>query len=139
MRIRAFDNRECNLYNKLSTKRPLYTHHTRKTGDRMAIKRPQSISTGIRLLDWLKTELVLSVADVHKWFNESEADRETLTDNLANLIVVSYSLAQRTAVDLKKLDARVLEKIRLGILEDHDLERQYGDLSTLDTHLRKRV
>ena len=62
---------------------------------------------------------------------------EALQDTLANIIMITYLLAKRLGISFTEIDYKVKEKIKLGISEDHSVERWYGDLSELKKHIDK--
>ena len=52
--------------------------------------------------------------------------------------MITYLLAKRLGVSFKEIDYKIKEKIKIGIEEDHSVERWYGDLSNLKNHIDNR-
>lgn len=99
--------------------------------------RDLDITKNVRLVEWLKSELLTSVAELFRLLaNGIKASEEALADCLANIVMVSYLLGKRLGIHFSLIDEKVEEKIRLGILEEHDVEKNYGDLSELNEHLK---
>ncbi len=96
------------------------------------------IANNIRLVEWLKSEILTSVAELFKQLtNGIRGSHEALADCLASIIVVCYLLGKRLGVPFSVIDQKVEGKIRLGILEEHDVEKHYGDLSALSQYLKE--
>jgi len=99
--------------------------------------RELDITKNVRLVEWLKSELLASIAELFKLLiTGAKISQEALADCLANIILVSYLLGKRLGVHFAVIDKKVEEKIRLGILEEHDVEKNYGDLSDLSQHIK---
>lgn len=95
------------------------------------------IGRNIKMIDFLKCELLSSVSLVFEaLFKGAKEGQQTLVEGLANIILVTYSLGKRLGVDYEVIDKKVQEKARLHILEDHHLEKWYGDLSSLSRHIK---
>lgn len=97
-----------------------------------------NIAKNIGLIEWLKSELLSSVSDLFTLLtNGIKGTQEAIIDCLANIILVSYLLGRRLGIHYGEIDKRVGEKIRLGILDEHDVESEYGDLSALSEYFRQ--
>ena len=97
------------------------------------------ITRNIRIIEFLKSELLTSVASLYDTLLKgTKASRELLQDTLANIILVSYILAKRFGISYETIDARVQDKIKIGKLEEHKIERWYGDLSNLLEYLNQQ-
>lgn len=95
------------------------------------------IGKNIKMIDFLKCELLNSVSAVFEaLFKGTKEGQNMVVEGLANIILVTYSLAKRLGVDFDTIDKKVQEKARLHILEEHHLEKWYGDLSSLHQHLK---
>ena len=96
------------------------------------------IAKNIRVVDWLKADLLSSVAALYKGM--LRASEERLLDALSGIIVTCYVLGRRLGYNFSKIDVAVEAKLRQGIEESHEVEKWYGDLSLLLAYLvdRKR-
>jgi hypothetical protein len=97
------------------------------------------ITKNIKIIEWMKTEILMSVSDLFNLlFKGVKPLDEVLQDTLANIIMITYLLAKRMGISFKEIDYKVKEKIKIGIEEDHSVERWYGDLSNLKKHIDSR-
>ncbi|NLN17078.1 MAG: hypothetical protein GX182_07170 [Firmicutes bacterium] len=87
------------------------------------------IARNLRTIEWLKAELVGSLASLFKALVGSSEDR--ILDALANMILISYILAKRLGCSFSRLGTRVENKIKANIEQGHEIERWYGDFSAL--------
>jgi len=104
----------------------------------MARLRNIDIAGGIRIIEWLRCELLSSVAELGRlMLTGAQAAQDALADVLANIVMVSYLLAQRLGISFDSIDHKVAAKVRLGILEEHEMEKG-GDLSALGEYITAR-
>jgi hypothetical protein len=107
-------------------------------GDVMALFDNQiDITKNIKIIEWLKSELLTDVANLFKTLvnGVQEEVSETLADTLANIILICYLLGKRFGINYRTIETKIDNKIRLGLVENHDVEKYYGDLSELTKHL----
>ena len=96
------------------------------------------IGRNIKIIEFLKCELLNSVSAVFEAiYKGSREGQQMIIEGLANIILVTYSLARRLGIEYSSID-KVQKKARLHMLEEHHLEKWYGDLSILYQHLRGR-
>lgn len=95
------------------------------------------ITRNVKIIEWLKSELLTDVANLFKALVNGfrEEVSETLADTLANIILICYLLGKRFGINYKTIEMKIDSKIRLGLVENHDVEKYYGDLSELAKHL----
>jgi hypothetical protein len=94
------------------------------------------VTKNIKMIEWLKSEMLTTIASLYEILAKGMKDsQDALIDVLSNVILVTYLLARRLGISFSSIDARLDEKMRLGILENHKLEDWYGDLSDLKQHL----
>jgi len=91
------------------------------------------IARNIKVIEWLKTELIGTVAALFKAMVKNS--EEAIEDALASMIVTVYVLARRLGVSFAQLDVRVESKVRNAIREKHEVEDWYGDLTALLRYL----
>ena len=63
--------------------------------------------------------------------------KETALDTLSNVIIISYLLSRRLGLDYPMLEKEISSKIRLGLIQEHETEKYFGDLSAL-SHVLNR-
>jgi len=100
------------------------------------IDQDTGIAKNIRVVEWLKADLVTSLSVLYKGM--LRGSEEYLQDALAGLIITCYVLARRLGFSFSKLELKMETRLRQGIQEDHELERWYGDLSALLGHLLEK-
>lgn len=95
------------------------------------------ITRNIKIIEWLKSELLTDVANLFKALLNGVQDgvSEALADTLANIILICYLLGRRFGINYRAIEKKIDNKIRLGLVENHDVEKYYGDLSELAKHL----
>lgn len=94
------------------------------------------IARNLKTIEWLKTELVVSIASLFKGMLKTSD--EACADSLANIVVGCYLLGKRLGLPHSALDARIKEKIKANIEQNHEIETWYGDFSALKRHLSER-
>jgi len=95
------------------------------------------ITRNIKIIEWLKSELVTDVANLFRILvNGIKEDvHEAISDTISNLILVCYLLGRRLGVSYTAIEMKLENKIKLGLIENHDVEKYYGDLAELSRHL----
>lgn len=91
------------------------------------------IAKNIRAIEWLKTDLVASLAVLFRAM--LKGGEEAIADGLAGMIIGCYVLGRRLGIGFLRIEQKVLSKVKLNISEHHELEKWYGDLSALLRHL----
>jgi len=93
------------------------------------------ITRNIKIIEFLKSEILNTVATLFQTLLKgAKAGQDTLTDILANLILATYLLGKRLGIGFSVIDTKIMEKIRIGLLEEHQAEKWYGDLSSLSDY-----
>ena len=104
----------------------------------MRIDRNTDITKNMKLIEWMKNELLMSVSELFNVFKGVRSADEGLQDILANIIMITYLLAKRLGISFNEIDYKIKEKTSLGIKEDHSIEKWYGDLTNLKNHIENR-
>lgn len=91
------------------------------------------VTKNMRLVEHLKSDLLLAVSHL---FSEMSSDtcediREVALDTLSDTIIISYLLARRLGLEYPAVEKQISSKIRLGLIEEHETEKYFGDLSAL--------
>lgn len=104
---------------------------------RMDNERELDIAKNVKIIEWLKSEILLSIAELFRMLASSaRVSSDSLADCLASIIVASYLLGKRLGIHFGVIEQKIANKIRLGILEEHEIEKDYGDLSELRQHIK---
>ncbi|MDR1773801.1 MAG: MazG-like family protein [Clostridioides sp.] len=105
----------------------------------MRVDKNLDITKNVKIIEWMKTELLMSISELFNvLFKGVKPVEGVIQDILANIIMVTYLLAKRLGIEFKEVDKKVNEKIKIAIDEDHSVERWYGDLSNLKRHINNR-
>jgi hypothetical protein len=90
------------------------------------------------LVEWLKCEMLSGVASFYQLMHrDGRENQEAVSDVIANIILVAYLLARRLGMTYTAIDLKIQNKIKLGITEDHEVEKRYKDLSELAGYLNR--
>lgn len=95
------------------------------------------ITRNIKLIEWLKSELLTDMANLFRVLVNGvrEEVHDSVSDTLSNVILISYLLGKRLGINYHAIEMKIHNKIKLGLVENHDVEKYYGDLSELSRHL----
>lgn len=105
----------------------------------MRLDKSSDITKNVKIIEWIKKELILSVGDVFDLiFKGVKPVDQALQDTLANIIMMSYLLGKRLGINFNEIDYKIKEKIKIGIDENHSVENWYGDFSNLKKHIENR-
>jgi hypothetical protein len=95
------------------------------------------ITRNIKIIEWLKSELLTDIAALFKVLinGMKEEVHETVADIISNIILICYLLGRRLGISYNAIEIKIKNKVKLGLIENHDVEKHYGDLSELAKHL----
>ena len=95
------------------------------------------ITRNIKIIEWLKSELLTDLANLYKILvnGMKEEVHDVVSETLSNIILISYLLGRRLGISYNAIELKMEKKIKLGLIENHDMEKYYGDLSELSRHL----
>ncbi len=92
-----------------------------------------SVTRNLKMIKWLKTELLTSVSVLFKLMLKNNEAR--LLKLLSNIIMSTYLLANRLGFSFEQVDRKLKQNIKSNISKEHQIETWYGDLSSLLEHL----
>lgn len=96
------------------------------------------VTKNIKMIEWLKSELLTAIALLFETLVMGiRNSQEKILDILANLILITYLLGRRLGLTFDRIDDKIKDKAKLGRIEEHDIEKYYGDLSELIKHLNR--
>ncbi len=95
------------------------------------------ITRNIKIIDWLKSELLTDIANLFRILvnGMKQEIHEPVSETLSNLILICYLLGRRLGISYNSIEIKIENKIKLGLLEEHNVEKYYGDFSELSKHL----
>lgn len=91
------------------------------------------VTRNLRIIENLKSELLEGIAALYRHLADPvlEDTRDVAADTLSEMIVISYLLGKRLGVDYSTMDRHISKKIRLGLINENEIEKYFGDLSEL--------
>jgi hypothetical protein len=89
------------------------------------------------MIEVLKSEVLNSCSDVFNCLIYNN-DKDELTSSLSSLVLLSYILAKRCGVSFSDVDKGIVDKAKLGIIDEHKLETVYKDLSNIKKYIGER-
>lgn len=96
------------------------------------------ITGNIHRIEWLKSEILSALSDLYRaLLDTNDTTRDKITDTISAMVLACYLLARRLGVSYEAVDAGVRDKVRLGLIEEPDIETRFGDLSLLNAHMRE--
>ncbi len=99
--------------------------------------RETGVAKNIRVIEWLKADLLASMAVLFKAMVKGSED--LLMDALSSIVITCYLLGRRLGINYSQLDLKIEAGLRDGIDDKHKVEEWYGDLSgLLEYHLDKK-
>mgnify|MGYP001435681963 CR=1 FL=1 len=93
------------------------------------------VAKNLKMIDWLKAELVDSVAELFKALLKN--GHEAVSDALASIMIICYLLGQRVGVSFLSVDAKMKEKLRISVDNSSDVDNWQKELSRLLAYLEK--
>jgi len=97
------------------------------------------LAGSIKVIEWLKTELLGSVTLLYRvLLKGSRASQDAITECIADVVILAYLLSKRLGIEFSAVDLKVQNKLKLGILEEDEIEKNYGDLSKLLGYIKER-
>lgn len=96
------------------------------------MKNDIDIIKNMRTIEWLKAELLGSVSSLYRTFADTEENtKENIEDVLSKIVLETFLLGKRVGIEYDDIMLGLRENIRLNLLEEHKIEKWYGDLSSL--------
>ncbi|MCX7779428.1 MAG: MazG-like family protein [Negativicutes bacterium] len=90
----------------------------------------------LRLIEWLKAELVGSVGRV--FYALAKSGEHSIAEALAAVVVNCFALGKRLGIDYAQLDEAIQARLEQTIRQETEVEKWYGDMSELRRHLRQK-
>jgi hypothetical protein len=92
----------------------------------------RSIARHLKVLDWLRAELVGGVAALFK--ATALGSQDAIADALSSILLTTYVLGRRLGISFAQLELRAALRAQELAKTGHEVERAYGDLSALQKH-----
>lgn len=96
------------------------------------------ITKKIQMIEKLKSSLLGQIADLYACMSEEEQIDASYLDILADIMTLTYLLANKLGASYEALDIKVLNKLKIALLNDKEhLTEWHRELSELSNHLLK--
>lgn len=90
------------------------------------------IIKNMRTVEWLKAQLLSTVGNLYTSLaNGEENTMENIEDIISNLVLESLLLGKRLGLSFESIKSALRDNIKINLIEEHKIERWYGDLSLL--------
>ena len=105
----------------------------------MEDKRDMDIIKNMRTIEWLKSELLSFVDYLYDTLEKGEDDtKDNLKDVVSNILLTTLLLSRRLGLDYEEVLSSLEDNIKINIIEQHKIEKWYGDLSELLEFVRSK-
>ncbi len=95
------------------------------------------IFTNMRVIESYKSYLLSAVADLFATMSKGgSASMDEVVDELSDITMLSYLLGKRLGVNYSSIDDKMLKKLKLGVIEENNIEKEYQDYSKLMSYIR---
>lgn len=91
------------------------------------------ITKNIKLIEMLKGQMLSGIADLYNNLADSDSDFNERGDILADMLIMTYMLANRLGFSYGSIDVKAVKKLRIGILDEK--HAMHEDVSSLLKHL----
>ena len=95
------------------------------------------ITKNIKIIEQLKCEMLSQTAELHMNLADPKSDADARENILVNMILTTYLLANRLNIENSVLEHKMINKLRVGIVEDQK-SWMHNDLVTLLRHIDKK-
>lgn len=103
----------------------------------MSISEDFDIMGNMKLIENYRTFLLSSVADLFVTMAKgAKADLPEITEEIAEIIILSYLLGKRLEIDFSSIDDKIIKKLKIGLASEGDADRQQLDYANLITYLK---
>jgi hypothetical protein len=93
----------------------------------------------MKIVDNYKNFLLSSVADLFSTVGKgSRMDTDVVLDELSEIVILAYLLGKRFGINYSSIDERVVKKLKIGVLEENGIEKEYQDYSKLIAFFKDR-
>jgi len=83
-------------------------------------------------IEWLKSELLSNIAYLYEVLAKGEEDtKDNLKDIVSNIVLTALLLSRRLGLSYEDVFSSLEDNVRANIIQQHKIEKWYGDLSEL--------
>ncbi|MGI6685505.1 MAG: MazG-like family protein [Bacillota bacterium] len=93
------------------------------------------IMKNLKVIEWLKAELVASVAALFKAM--VKGSEELILDCITGIIITTYILGIRVGIPFSRIDLSVKTRLRDNSMKEHEVEKWFGDITNLRYYMEE--
>jgi len=98
-----------------------------------------NIMYNIKIIEDLKAELLSIIADFFKLLTRgSNVAHDAILECISGAIIILYVLSDRLGYSYAAVDDQIKKKLKTGIIEQDEIEKESKDLTRLYTHIKER-
>ncbi len=96
------------------------------------------ISANLKAIEEIKAELLTAVAVLYRRLADFESEDDEVLDTGASAVALGYILMRRLGSEFSATDERIAALAEEAQSGGHYLETEFGDMSRLEDHIKKR-
>ena len=98
-----------------------------------------NIMANIKMIEELKANLLCLIGDLYTLLTRgTNIARDSILNCISGAILILYVLAQKLGYSCDEVDDDMSKKLKIGITEEHEYEREAKNLSKLQNHIKQR-
>lgn len=98
-----------------------------------------NIMANIKMIEELKANLLCLIGDLYSLLTRgTNVARDSILNCISGSVLILYVLAQKLGYSCSEVDDDMNKKLKIGIIEEHEYEREGKNLSKLQNHIRRR-
>lgn len=98
-----------------------------------------NIMANIKMIEELKANLLCLIGDLYTLLTKgTNIARDSILNCISGAILILYVLAQKLGYSCSEVDDDMRKKLKIGITEEHEYEREGKNLSKLQNHIKQR-
>lgn len=102
-------------------------------------KEDLNIMYNIKIIEDLKADLLCVIGDFFKLLTKgSNVAQGAILECISGAIIILYLLSDRLGYSYTAIDENVRKKLKMGIIEEDNIEKQGKDLTRLYNHFKEK-
>ena len=98
-----------------------------------------NIMANIKIIEELKASLLCLIGELYSLLTRgTNVARDSILNCISGAVLILYVLAQKLGYSCSEVDDDMNKKLKIGIIEEHEYEREGKNLSKLQNHIRQR-
>ncbi|HHT62616.1 MAG: MazG-like family protein [Bacillota bacterium] len=97
--------------------------------------RDKDIMKNLKMIDWLKAELVGSVAALFRAM--IRGSEELILDCITGIIITTYILGARLGISFSRIDLNIKARLQDSNMKEHEVEKWFGDITNLRYYMEE--